>query len=339
MEALLPIRRRAGSAWPYRPRPLPDELLTSYLLRLASGLDLRPPRFLSAVWGSSRSLLNQDLDNYAPPHIATRIAAGTCITLDEVEQMTLASYAGTLLLNHNHRGRNPWLLPTTIKSNDRQRRGLQYCPECLAEDAKPYFRRRWRLAFVTICTQHRILLRDGCPSCGEIIHLHRAPTFAHCFKCGESLCTGRRSDAPRALLFWQDELEQALDRGWAYLGNSQLYSHLHFSIVRQIATLLVNGRRAPSLRRVVAPAANCSRTGFDKPTRRQPIEYLTLKERYRLFRMVAHLTRDWPGTFVSACDAAGIHRSHAIKDMSYVPFAYERVLREHLDLLFRRLPQ
>ncbi|MFJ1311867.1 TniQ family protein [Agrobacterium sp. P15N1-A] len=52
--------------------------------------------------------------------------------------------------------------------DDGCRRGstwLQFCPQCLAEDAQPYFRRQWRLAIKVSCPHHRCGLRDRCPSC------------------------------------------------------------------------------------------------------------------------------------------------------------------------------
>lgn len=332
MEILLPARRRtAARPWPYRPRPLPDELLTSYLLRIAAGLDLRPSRFLSAVWGSERSLLNQDLDNFAPAHVAVRVATGTGIDIAEVHATTLADYVGTLLITHNPKGRNPWLLPTTIKSNDRRRRGLQFCPVCLATDRTPYFRRRWRLAFATMCTTHAVMLRDGCPSCGEIVHCHRALSPRHCFRCGASLCVPS-SPAPRHdHLVWQRELEQSLERGWSMLDGHPVRAHVLFAIVRQIAALLVNGPRAPALRAATVQSLGGEAASFQKITRRQPIEYLELADRHRLLDMVERLMRGWPINFVQCCLEAKLHRSHAIKDMTNPPFAYERVMRAYLD--------
>uniref|UniRef100_UPI003F1FD4C3 TniQ family protein n=1 Tax=Rhizobium sp. F40D2 TaxID=3453141 RepID=UPI003F1FD4C3 len=38
-------------------------------------------------------------------------------------------------------------------------------PECLAEDAQPYFRRQWRLSTRISCPHHRCGLRDRCSSC------------------------------------------------------------------------------------------------------------------------------------------------------------------------------
>ncbi len=300
-------------------------------MRVAAGLNLKPVTFLSAIWGSTRSLLNQDLDNYAPAHVAQRVAAGANLDASEVSHMTLAAYAEILLLNHNVGGRNAWILPTTIKSNDRRRRGLQFCPVCLASDRQPYFRRRWRLALITACTEHGVLLRDSCLACEEAIHPHRAPSLTECYRCGESLCKPSVTVTCHDHLAWILEQERTLARGWAMLAGEPIRAHIYFAIVRQIAALLVNGPRAPAFRAVVAGNFGGDDTPFQKITPRQPIEYLDITERHRLFQMVRNLVRSWPSNFVMACQEAGIYRSHAIKDMRNPPYIYEQVMRGYLD--------
>lgn len=319
------------SLWPYRPRFRDDELLTSYLIRVANGLQLKPITFLNAVWGSSRSLLNQDLDNFAPDHVVNRIAQGVHVSAEDVRQGTLSAYAETLILNYNTVGRNNWVLPTTIKSNDRRRHGLQFCPACLASDEAPYFRRGWRLAFATICTRHGTLLRDSCPECGDVIHPHRSPAMHHCFKCGHSLCVPTAIADRHDHIAWQASLERGLTRGWISLGTEFERSYVVFAIVRQIAALLVNGRRAETLRNATARILGGDPSPFDKPTSRQPIEYLGQAERHRLFDLVQRLMNGWPYLFVHVCEEAGFRRSHAIKDMPNPPFAYESVVRWYLD--------
>jgi hypothetical protein len=49
----------------------------------------------------------------------------------------------------------------------RQAAWLQFCPQCLAEDEQPYFRREWRLATAIACARHRSRLLDRCPACGQ----------------------------------------------------------------------------------------------------------------------------------------------------------------------------
>lgn len=319
------------SLWPYRPRFREDELLTSYLIRVANGLHLKPITFLNAVWGSSRSLLNQDLDNFTPDYVVNRIAQAVDLSEHDVRQATLSAYGEALMVNYNTSGRNSWILPTTIKSNHRRRHGLQFCPACLASDEAPYFRRRWRLAFATICTRHGTLLRDSCPACGEVIHPHRSPTMRHCFKCGHSLCIPTASAERHDHIAWQASLERGLTQGWISLGTEFERSHVVFAIVRQIATLLVNGRRAQALRDATAQTLGGDPSPFEKPTRRQPLEYLGHAERHRLFDLVQRLMTGWPYLFVSVCEEAGFHKSHAIKDMPHPPFAYESVLRWYMD--------
>jgi len=68
---------------------------------------------------------------------------------------------------------------------------LQFCPACLAEDAVPYFRRSWRLAFVTLCARHGRRLLDRCAACRaplrfELISLEAA-SLAVCYRCASDL--------------------------------------------------------------------------------------------------------------------------------------------------------
>ena len=329
---LLPQRpTQTVRPWPYQPKPLPDELLSSYMVRLALGMDLKPITFLNTVWGSSRNLLAQDLDNFVPQRIASRIEAGAGVEASAVLTMALSSYVGTLLTSHNPRGRNPWLLPITIDNIRRHRHGLQFCPVCLATDTAPYFRKRWRIAFVTSCTVHGMLLRDRCAACDEPVHQHAAASPRHCSACGAGLCVPTPSLARHDHIAWQALLEAGFYRGWIMLGSEPTRAHVVFAIARQIAALLVNGKRADRLRDEAARAWGGDPAPYARLTARQPIEYLGVAERHRLFDMVERLMRGWPHRFVHACHEADFHRSHAIRDMKDPPFAYQEVMRAYMD--------
>ncbi|MCW2364831.1 hypothetical protein M2341_000278 [Sphingobium sp. B7D2B] len=310
---------------------MPDELLSSYVRRLATGMGLKPISFLNAVFGSTKNLLSQDLDNFAPEHFIDRIAFGVSRSPEEISACTLRAYAGLLIPSHNKAGRNPWLLPTTIDNNLRHRAGLQFCPTCLITDTTPYFRRRWRLAFVTSCTEHGTMLRDRCPHCSSPVHPHVALSARHCFKCGKSICEQTTGHTEHAHREWQRLLEFSLMRGWTPLGDDDLPSTSAFAIIRQIATLLVNGKRAGAFRAVIARDWGGDPAPYPKSTSRQPFEYLEISDRHRLFDMIEHVMRGWPFRFVHSCLEAGICRSHAIKDMPNPPFAYEKVVRTFLD--------
>ncbi len=130
---------------------------------------------------------------------------------------------------------------------------------------------------------------------------------------------------------WQAELEAALVRGWTTALGPAQSPLVVLTIVRQAAALLVNGKRAAAFRTETARAWGGNPTGFDKLLRRQPIEYLPVGDRHRLFDLVQRLTAGWPYKFVHACLEARVFRSMAIKEMRYIPFAYEEVVSRYLD--------
>lgn len=152
-----------------------------------------------------------------------------------------------------------------------------------------------------------------------------------CSRCAGSLCEASPALATHDHLVWQQSLEFGLERGWSALGDDNLRSHIVFAIARQVAALLINGRLAPVLRQATARQWGGDPRAYAKPTARQPFEYLDVGERHRLFEMVARLMHGWPHRFVHSCLEAGIHRSHAIKDMPDPPFAFETVMRTYMD--------
>lgn len=94
---------------------------------------------------------------------------------------------------------------------------------------------------------------------------------------------------------------------------------------------MVNGPRSANFRSATAKLYGGDDSAYPKPTKRQPFEYLEVADRLRLFTQVAKLMEGWPHRFVQAAWDAGIRRSHAIKDMAFVPFIYESELRAYLD--------
>ncbi len=317
--------------WPYRPRPLPDELLSSYLTRAAHGLGLKPITLLNAALGSRQSLLAQDLDNFANPLIVNRLLTATNLDRDAVFGMTLAAYEGRISTTFYPKGRKVWIMPVKIAANDRKRPGLQYCPECFRTDESPYLRRTWRLAFATCCTVHAVALHDRCPECETHLHIHRSAFIRYCYSCDADLASAPKIRVCEETVALQRSCEAALCDGWAMLNDRPVPSHLYLMVIRQIASLLANGPRATKLRAAVVASCGGEDRPFEKSTWRQPIEYHGVNERRRLMELVAYVMSDFPRRFVATCRTAKLSRSHIIKDMPYVPYAFDLVLREHLD--------
>jgi len=72
-------------------------------------------------------------------------------------------------------------------------RAFRYCPVCLRNDNRPYFRQYWRLDWYEVCHHHQVQMLTVCPSCDAPLILHKVKWkkshLAHCYKCNADLCT------------------------------------------------------------------------------------------------------------------------------------------------------
>jgi hypothetical protein len=172
--------------WPIRPAPFADELLTSWMARLAHGHGLRPagllqilepacPDFAALDWTAGRELLAS-----LALHTGVSRRAVEALVLDFGSDPNLRD-----LLHHN------WQGPA-----------LQYCAGCLTE-RMPYYRRSWRLACFRVCPRHHTALCDACPHCGCTIRLDELPPgpgLALCQNCGCGLAVSPREHPTRSAL-------------------------------------------------------------------------------------------------------------------------------------------
>ena len=180
-----------------RPKPLPDELCSSWLLRLASGSGmtmyafrrvLSPRIFRTPVYDFDRSVGIYQLQPIADATVTpTEVVRSTLLRFDD------DGGKGSPWLE-------TWLLPVGSAEYTKERIGYQYCPECLASGV-PYFRKRWCFSLFTACTEHKTQFVDECGRCGAPIHgfaiglagLERVLTpngevpFVRCVACGWDL--------------------------------------------------------------------------------------------------------------------------------------------------------
>ena len=147
----------SGQLLPHHVKPQTDELLSSWLARLSLAHGLESRTFCRILW-PAKPIWTGDIDRRATPEMLSILAQKTATSRSQVLATTLSAYEGTLWEDgESYRSRH-WLLMGAIQGQRRDRPGLQYCPQCLRADATPYFRRCWRLGFVTVCTDHHCYL-------------------------------------------------------------------------------------------------------------------------------------------------------------------------------------
>ncbi|WP_312887747.1 TniQ family protein [Mesorhizobium caraganae] len=133
--------------------PQPDELLSSWLHRLAIANGIAP-RLFANVLGLGDGMWSPRLDLRLPRDVAALLCHQSGVPQEAISGMAMTGPA-----------LSPLLLP--LRENARRNRStwMQYCPQCLAGDEAPYFRRQWRLASRISCFLHGCGLRDRCPAC------------------------------------------------------------------------------------------------------------------------------------------------------------------------------
>lgn len=315
--------------WPYRGRPQPDELFSSWFLRAAHAMTLKPYALGHASWRSKPPPLTRDIDGSATEQILTLMAHRTVTPIARCRQTLLSSYAGYLFEEHRPTGRTAWILPLGVRARTRNHPGLQFCPACMED--RPYFRRRWRIAWSTVCAPHGIRLLDRCSHCLTILAPFRARVAFTCHACGAALADNPRRVASPRMIAFQVEHERILDQGWAQLGESCFpYSVQYFETLRHVAKTVANGARAAGLRSAIAERWGGDGARFASFQLKE-IEGLHVEERYRLFDLVARVLPSWPERFVEAAKAARLWRSWALRDDSRPPFAYADMVSSRLD--------
>lgn len=158
--------------------PQEDELLSSWLHRLglANGI---APRHFASVFEMGGGMWSARLDLFLPDGMSRLLYDHSGIAWEALAQMASAQNA-----------LSPLLLPLRQTSSRRRATWLQFCPQCLASDTSPYFRRRWRLATSISCPTHGSGLRDRCPSCRHGMAVFDQPDLVPqhcCAMCGFDL--------------------------------------------------------------------------------------------------------------------------------------------------------
>lgn len=313
--------------WPIHPQPLPDELLSSWMIRVARDNGFKVHSFYAAHFGRERQIWTRDIDHHAPVWLLDGLEAHTGLQRAQLEAMTLRAFESLVFERFNETGNTRFLMPLSIFHRTRRAYGQQFCPQCLTEDKTPYLRRRWRLALAVVCAKHGVLLQDRCGSCGSPLVPHRADmhttstfptrnTLRQCGRCRSSVISAGVQVSAETIDM-QRCIDRVLDQGFAALSDQgSVYSHLYFDGLRQLMVGLV------ALRTI--------------PDQRGSFESASIGDRLKRLQAAVALAGDWPSRFLGFCSQVNKPYAAFTKDAAEIPYWLGAVLRQHL--LARRAP-
>jgi len=172
------------------PKPQEDELLSSWLVRVALAHDTLPWTFMNLHFPEYHNLpFSRDLDVWAPDDMLVKLAKKSGYTYEQIYSLTLRSYIGTVLPQFNPSCGNVYFSYIKVRGRSNQSFGQKFCSRCLEDDLVPYFRREWRLKAIDECQKHQIPLLDRCEHCAKPISLYKfsreGQGYMVCWYCGK----------------------------------------------------------------------------------------------------------------------------------------------------------
>ncbi|OFA05641.1 TniQ family protein [Duganella sp. HH101] len=321
--------------WPVRDRPLPDELLSSWLVRLAHLHGLKAQSFCHLVFGNEHQVWNRDIDRLAPAWLIEGLSTGTGVSMSTALDSTLRVYEGLFYPKFRTAGNLPWVLTQQMYHRKRNGFGLQFCPQCLKEDTVPYFRKRWRIAVNTTCQLHGCHLLDRCPACGHAIAVHRldmgngalpeSAPLSQCFACGVNLALaitspiyGYAKDASQLLA----RIEQKLEAGtvqWTRVEIEEL------AVLRHLTGLMTARYQHDYLREYVADQLRVKDIILDP--KGLSVEARPWEERRHLIQLAAWLLADIDYRLTNAWKAGSIRYNLLLKGLDSPPAWYVKIVK------------
>lgn len=174
------------------PKPQEDELLSSWLVRIALAHDTLPWSFYNMHFPEYHNIIfARDVDVWAPEDFLQKLAWKSGYSYEQIFNLTLKSYIGTQLPIFNPSGYNKFFSYIKRRGGINRLFGQKYCSNCLKEDNTPYFKKQWRLKSITECEKHNVQLKDKCPKCKIPITLFKFNKnsfgFTACWSCGVNL--------------------------------------------------------------------------------------------------------------------------------------------------------
>ncbi|MBU3625521.1 TniQ family protein [Polynucleobacter sp. JS-Safj-400b-B2] len=325
------MRGLTSPLWPIHFKPLPDELLSSWLVRLAHSHGLKVQTFCNLIFGNRLQVWNRDIDRLAPDWLIRGLSDRTGAAIDQVMDTTLQSYQGIVYHRHRASGTLSWIQSLRLHHRKFEGFGLQFCPECLAQDKEPYFRKSWRVAFNTVCTIHNCMLNDRCPYCGHGVAFHRndmrrnqyvtTVSLKECHYCGIDLSkspTIRASHASSDVSIFLGNLSRKLQDG--SLDQSEIDNLL---IMHHFTKLIFTSNPTVKLYSHLCNIMDVDEIALDI---KADIEGAGVETRHLVLQLIAYLMLDLGSSLREAIEAKAIRYNHLKRDFNDMPSWYMVVI-------------
>ena len=313
-----------SAMWNQSEAPQVNELLSSWLVRSALGFGMDPLSLTGCIWPDWRVWIH-DVDRYLGLDAARRLSSVSGVSSDRIHSMTFTGACPNIFPPGSMMSATvPWLLSKSQRNRASLSGGL-FCPSCLSEDKKPYFRWQWRMAFSTGCLRHKCRLISRCPHCHHcvqyILLTASDGTLNRCSHCGNMLSDGRFSPCDQTALAFQSAAERTLNEGMGWYGRYELSASEWFRVIRYLVSVVrASGRRGRnSLMQMVSSISGYTDSEIFAGSC-LPLEIQTLEDRAKILSIAWVLFQLDPKTLANEALQNGVTRGLLIgKDLNMPP--------------------
>jgi TniQ protein len=328
--------RHPERLWTIRPRPQDDEILSSWIVRIAGSYGVGPLTFFSEKLPEF-NVVGRDLDRVADYRMVVALSEKTGVAFERLREAQLCVDEGYIFPAIRTFGTTQWVIPLgrTGTAKDTASNGLPYCPHCLREDRVPYFRRAWRYAFVPACARHSLLMPHTCPNCTREVNYYirgmakqlslGEDALLTCSHCGSDLREHRGEQVDASLVAsaiqHQQFLLQGIQEGRLEVPSyGPVFSVQFMRVLRGIMGILVS-ETVPSvivLRIAKAAGVDPKRSTYIvRGHARTRIEHRDGVERAELLCIACWLMEEWPDRFANFCAQTRLDRTLVTPFMTY----------------------
>ncbi|AQV14964.1 TniQ family protein [Acinetobacter pittii] len=278
--------------WPVHLQPFNDELLSSWMIRLAHGNGYKAHDFYAHYFGRNIQIWNRDIDCQTPNHLINKLHFFTMQNVNNIKKLSIRSYRG-ILFERSNSAVLKGILSIGVNHRLRKRYGLQICPMCLKEDKVPYYRKHWRVSYLISCPIHGIELYDKCYKCSFPITPHRldmieksklAPNLKidSCSTCFTKLSNSPINKVNKNLHIMSNLILSALHEEQIFISCDPIFPNLFFLGLRGIVQGYIR-----NLGNEISSKKNS-----------RAVELLEFSDRLKVLNGCSNLLVNWPSNFL-----------------------------------------
>ncbi len=310
--------------------PLKNELLSSWMFRLAQEHKIKPQSF-TKFYFDAPFFWSRDVDKSLPARVLKSIVEVTPLDMSEVKELQLDSYSGVVFEGELISCFTEGISNLGIYHRTRNRKGLLVCPMCL--DKEPIYRKDWRLLSSIVCVECMCRLIDECPKCNSPIVFQRLEIGDKAnfkalpiYLCSNCMFDLRKISTPigkNSIYFeYQNYIDKTIENGF---NNNVSYSFLYFKILflllRRVKTIS-RGRRG-RIRDAFLKEFNLEGEEFYS----QKI-ITSLNFRFKNLPIIYYLLSDIENKFVPFCEKYKIRYSDFHTEIGIQPFWFTKIFME-----------